>query len=159
MNTATTKKTSNTSDFKEFMRRREEAASAYVTGDAGPVDRIISKQFPATFFGPMGGHTEGTDEVATRYKDDADSFAPGGESNFEILQMASGDDIAYWVGFQKAKAKMRGKVEPVSFDLRITEIFRREGADWKLIHRHADPLAEAKTNSGAKSASDQNQKQ
>jgi hypothetical protein len=53
--------------------------------------------------------------------------------------------LAAWVGFQRATTHMRGRTEAVPFNLRVTEVSRREGDEWKLIHRHADPLtAEAK---------------
>jgi ketosteroid isomerase-like protein len=29
--------------------------------------------------------------------------------------------------------------------LRVTELYRRQDGDWKLVHRHADPDADAKT--------------
>jgi ketosteroid isomerase-like protein len=140
--------TTEAQEFEEFMKRRGRAAAAYVSGDAGPLEAIAARRLPATFFGPGGGYVHGTDRVANRYASDAESFQPGGESSFEILEMACCDDIAYWIGFQKATARIQGKDERIPFDLRITEIFRREGRDWKLVHRHADPLAQEKTSKG-----------
>lgn len=110
-------------------------------GDAAPLGHVVVQASPATFFGPGGGHEAGAEKVAARYAKDAGSFAPGGDSHFEILHMAASDGIAYWVGFQRATAYMRGRAEPILFNLRVTEVFRREGDAWKLVHRHADALA------------------
>jgi len=132
---------SDLSSFEQFLKRREEAGNAYVSGDAAPLGRVVARTLSATFFGPQGGYVQGTNEVATRYERDAASFAPGGDSHFEILQMAASDGIAYWVGFQRATAHMRGNPDAIPFNLRITEVFRREGDEWKIVHRHADSLA------------------
>ena len=127
-------------DFERFMKQREKVARSYVQGDAGPLGDIVTRDLPATFFGPQGGHREGAAEVSSTYERDAGSFEPGGDSNFEILQMAASDGIAYWTGFQRATAHLRGKAEPVPMKLRVTEVFRREDGEWKMVHRHADSL-------------------
>jgi ketosteroid isomerase-like protein len=128
-------------DFERFLKRREEAASAYVTGDAEPLRDVATRALPATFFGPGGGFRQGAEEVFSTYEKDVKAFEPGGDSHFEILQMAAGDGVAYWVGFQHANARLKGKSEAVPMKLRVTELFRREGDEWKLVHRHADMLA------------------
>jgi ketosteroid isomerase-like protein len=128
-------------DFEQFMKRRQDAAQSYVEGDAAPLGRLTARLSPATFFGPNGGYRQGADEVLSKYEEDAKLFEPGGDSSFEILVMAASDGMAYWVGFQSATARMHGHPKPIPMKLRVTEVFRREGDQWKLVHRHADTLA------------------
>lgn len=120
------------------MKQREDAARAYVRGDPAPVANLTTHVFPATFFGPGGGFHQGADDVLCTFNQGAAMFGTGGDTNFEILHMAASDSLAYWVGFQRATAQMHGSQEVIPMNLRVTEIFRREDNEWKLIHRHAD---------------------
>jgi ketosteroid isomerase-like protein len=127
-------------DFELFLRQRQAAAGEYVSGNPEPLGRLVAQELPATFFSPRGDVTTGTHDVWARYERDASLFASGSENAFESLDSAAGGDIAYWVGFQRSEANMRGEDRPVAFDLRVTEIYRRENGHWKLVHRHADPV-------------------
>lgn len=125
-------------DFEAFMQQRKAAADAYVSGDPGPLGRLVAENLPATFFNPMGDVIEGAKEVAARYKADAGAFEPGSENELEILQSGASGDIGFWTGYQVAEVNFKGRPEPLPMRIRITEIFRRENGDWKLVHRHAD---------------------
>jgi len=64
-------------------------------------------------------------------------------SEFEIFHMSASEGLAYWVGLQHAMIRVKGQQDVVPFHLRITEIFRKDKNQWKLIHRHADALKTA----------------
>lgn len=127
-------------DFRDFMRIREQAASAYVAGDGGPVDALATDAAPASFFGPDGGVVAEPAAIRDAFRSGAERFAPGGESRLEVLDARAGGDVAYWCGIQHAAVRSAADGSSVRMSLRITEVFRREGSAWKLVHRHADPL-------------------
>ena len=131
----------NISEFAEVMERRAGVARAYGSGAAAPLGRILARTSPATFFGPGGGVAQGADRVWSAHERGAGQFDPGGESHVEILHMAASDHIAYWVGIQHARVRMHGGADAIPMRLRVTEVLRRDGDEWMLIHRHADTLA------------------
>jgi ketosteroid isomerase-like protein len=128
-------------DFGQFMTGREAIGQAYITGDAGPLTAISARHDPATFFSPQGGYVQGAADVLSTNQNGAGHFLPGGNTRFEVLHMSASGELGYWVGVQHANVRMEGQEDPVPMHLRVTEIFRREDGDWKLIHRHADPHA------------------
>lgn len=127
-------------DFDEFMAWRQAAADAYVGGDPALLGEIVARTSPATFFGPRGGLVRGADEVWQIYEQDAASFGPPARNELAIVERSTGGEFAYWAGFQRSSATFDGR--PTEFDLRVTEVFRRDDGLWRLVHRHADALAE-----------------
>jgi ketosteroid isomerase-like protein len=54
----------------------------------------------------------------------------------EIIAADVIGDMAYTVGYEHTQATVNG--EPRTYTLRATQIYRREGGEWKVVHRHAD---------------------
>jgi NAD(P)H-dependent FMN reductase/ketosteroid isomerase-like protein len=123
--------------FEHFLKRRDEIATAYVNGDSGPLETIVTQTPPATFLAPNGESLTGVAALSERYANNASYFSTGGKSRLEVFNAASGQ-LAFWTGIQHAEARLKGKKELSVSALRVTEVFRLEGSEWKLIHRHAD---------------------
>jgi ketosteroid isomerase-like protein len=64
----------------------------------------------------------------------------GEPCRFETITAVATADLAYTVEIQRTRARFGGAAEPVSSSLRVTTIFRREDGEWRLVHRHADPI-------------------
>jgi len=128
-------------EFEQFLKRRKEASDDFVNGKFGSLEKISTQNSPATIFGPKGDCVQGPDEVNSANAKGAEQFKPEGTNTFDVIHKDADGDLAYWVGIQRSVVHIRGHDSPIPMDLRVTEIFRRESGEWKLMHRHADQLA------------------
>ena len=133
--------------FEEFLRQRRRVATAFVNGDPGPLREVSTVAEPATFFGPGGGVESGAAHVLAVNEAGSRQFQPGGTTELEVLHSGASEGLGYWTGWQYATVRLDGQERATRMKLRVTEIFRREGGAWKLVHRHADPLSESKAKS------------
>ncbi|KQV88963.1 nuclear transport factor 2 family protein [Pelomonas sp. Root1237] len=132
-----------TESFTQFLHAREVASLDYVRGQPDAFLALAAAHGKASFFPPGGGHVRGAVAVKERQAKDAEAFDEGTQSSrFEIFHSAADHEVGYWTGLQHARVQIKGKDELLSMTLRVTEVFRREDGEWKIVHRHADMLAE-----------------
>ena len=133
------------SGFQAFLRRWEEAQSRFLNGDPTLFKENSSQREDATIFGAFGGYEKGWKEVGPRYDWAASQYRQSGaKKRVEYLNVAVGSDLAYTVSIERDEVQVGGQSTPAPRALRVTQVFRKEGGAWKLLHRHADPLMEKK---------------
>lgn len=128
--------------FDTFLAVRERASTAFVDGDPAPLLALSVNTGPATIYPPTGAVVAGAEAVNTGNAAGSRAFAPGAENRFEVLHSGADGDLGYWTGIQRSTVVLKGQPEPVTMNLRVTELFRRVDGEWKLFHRHADTLQE-----------------
>ena len=69
----------------------------------------------------------------------ASQFSNCRSCEWEVVAADVGADFAYLLAIERTTASIAGS-EPAPYMLRSTTIFRRENGEWKIVHRHADPI-------------------
>ena len=116
-----------------------EAEAALHNGDAGPRRAIWSSSEPVSVLGAWR-NAYGQREVEELFTSLAASFSDCTSYRFELQVFDVVGDIAYTAGLEHTSASVDG--QPRSYTLRATQVYRREGGEWKVAHRHGDTVTE-----------------
>jgi ketosteroid isomerase-like protein len=114
-----------------------EAELALHNGDAGPRQALWSRNEPVSVLGAWR-NAFGRQELDNLFTGLARQFSNCTSYEFEVLAYGVVGDMAYTAGLERTSASVDG--EPRSYVLRATQIYRREGGEWKVVHRHGDTV-------------------
>ena len=112
-----------------------EGLSRMAAGDAGQLSDIWSHSETVTTMHPIGGEQIGWSAVKESFEQVA-GLASSGYVEIADQSIQTGGDLAYELGTERGQFELAG--ETITIDQRVTNIYRREGGEWKLVHHHAD---------------------
>jgi ketosteroid isomerase-like protein len=124
--------------LEEFIGRCHEAINQQSQGHPEPFLELWSHADDVSIMAAIGGYQVGFEEVSKLLT--AASKTQSFETwSAENLVTGVADDLAFSVEPEHYGRRAEGKEEEMK--LRATQIYRREGEGWKVIHRHGDVLA------------------
>jgi ketosteroid isomerase-like protein len=132
---------SDRDDFLAWVDSRvRDAEIALHDGDVAPRREIWSHEEPVTVLGAWKSAT-GRAELEELFSTLEQSFSRCHSFRFELVAAEVSGDMAYTVGYEHTQAVVNG--EPRTYTLRATQIYRRKGGEWKVVHRHGSALPES----------------
>lgn len=123
----------------ELIQRSEEANDALMRGDIDRYRALITLTDDFTLMSPFGGAPSHalTDEGWKAMG----RFFKGGALRQELVQAYGSPEMIVLVIIEHARHVEVGGLPAQNWPLRVTLVYRRDGSEWRLAHRHADPLA------------------
>ena len=127
-------------DVDRLIERYHLALGEFLKGNPEPVKEMVSHKDDVTLANPLGPPARGWDEVAKTIDHAASTVRDGEIIGFETISKLVTPELAYILEIERQEAKLGGNDDLTPFALRVTMIFRPEDGEWKLVHRHADPI-------------------
>jgi ketosteroid isomerase-like protein len=126
-------------EVAELIRRTTEAASALIRGDMRGYLTRIRHADDYTLMAPSGGEPRRGFDASDQALDAMARYFQGGEAELQVFQTYASGDLVVLVAIERQHGEVGGLPDQ-DWSLRVTLVFRREGSEWRLVHRHADPL-------------------
>ncbi len=129
-------------DIADLVQRTAEANAALIRGDVGGYLALITHAEGYTLMAPFGGAPQRGFDTSPERLAALAHFFKAGKTDLEVVQTYSSGDMVVLVIIERQRAEVGGLPEQ-DWSLRVTLVFRREGSEWRLLHRHADPLVKS----------------
>ena len=127
-------------DLSEFISRYHAALDEFFRGNPKAAKALYSHRDDASLGNPFGPFVMGWPEVEATMERAASNYRDGRAAGFDTLATYATPELAFLVEVEHFEAKVGGRDEFASGALRVTSVLRSEDGEWRILHRHADPI-------------------
>ena len=131
-------------DVDELIEQFHLARAEIVKGNPEPMKKLWSHREDVSLANPYSPPVRGWEQVAEVMEHGVSQYRDGYATGVEIVSKHVSAELAYVVEIERFEAKVGGREDITPIALRATIIFRPEDGEWKIVHRHADPITTAR---------------
>lgn len=128
----------------KLIQRSAESNAALMRGDIEAYRALITYTDDFTLMSPFGGKPTRGSEFTGERMAAMGRFFRNGIFEKELVETYSSDDLVVLAMIERQRVEVGG-LPAQNWPLRVTLVYRRGGKEWRLAHRHADPLVEGIT--------------
>jgi ketosteroid isomerase-like protein len=129
-----------TNDLSNAIEQSHAALGAILKGDPSVYQALFSLADDVTLGNPFGPYVRGRQNVEATLTRAASFYRDGEATGVELIAKYASGNLACVVEVERGQSKVGGAAELVPVAVRVTSVFRLESGNWKLVHRHADPI-------------------
>lgn len=123
----------------DLVKLSADANAALMRGDGRRYFELVACSDDFTLMSPFGGRPS-HGAVSRERMEEIGRFFANGTFEHELVQSYAVPGLVVLATIERAHVEVGGL--PVQdWTLRVTQVYRRDGKAWRLVHRHADPLA------------------
>jgi ketosteroid isomerase-like protein len=123
----------------DLVKLAGEKNAAFMRGDMDRWANLTKIAPDFTLMQPFGGPASHGFDKSPKKLGELSHYFRHGETTLEVVQTYSSDDLVVLVMIERQHGEVGGLPDQ-DWSLRVTEVYRRVGAEWQWVHRHADPL-------------------
>ena len=131
--------TSSEQELVDLVRKSEARASAFMRGDMDKWAGLTRIADDFTLMQPFGGEASRGFDMSPERLARLASYFRNGDAKVELIQSYASGDLVVLAVIEREHGEVGGLPDQ-DWSLRVTLVYRRQGAEWWLVHRHADPL-------------------
>ena len=122
-------------DIRRASDKFYRALDSTLNGDSTPMADVWSRNADVSAMHPSDAIATGWEEIRASWEKFA-KISSNGKVELRDQRICVGEDLAYEIGFELVNGLM-GK-DQVQAKFRVSNVYRREGSEWKMVHHHVD---------------------
>jgi uncharacterized protein (TIGR02246 family) len=126
--------------FEAAVAKSHLALGAILQGDPTGYAALFADRDDVTLGNPFGPYAKGKADVVRTLAGAAAKYRDGAVVRVDRIAQYGDGNVIGLVEVEHDRAKVGGREDLSDFSARVTSIYERIDGQWRLVHRHADPI-------------------